>query len=64
MDRNIFVVESEDLLATITADTARTKKLYGQMIPNTKSGGCHEDLCAESEKKKVNPAEFSTGFTL
>jgi hypothetical protein len=38
--------------ATITTATARTMKLYGQMIPNTKSGGCHDDLCAESEKKK------------
>jgi len=26
--------------ALITAATARTMKLYGQMIPNTKSGGC------------------------
>ena len=42
MDRNIIVVESEDLLATITAATARTMKLYGQMIPKTKSGGCHD----------------------
>ena len=42
MDRNIIVVELEDLLATITAATARTMKLYGQMIPNTKSGGCHD----------------------
>ena len=48
--------------ATITAATARTMKLYGQMIPNTKSGGCNGDLCTESEKKKVNPADFSTGF--
>ena len=42
MERNIIVVESEDLLVTITAATARTMKLYGQMIPNTKSGGCHD----------------------
>ena len=31
-----------DLLATMMADTARTMKLYGQMIPNMKSGGCHD----------------------
>ena len=30
--------------ATITAATARTMKLYGQMIPNTKSGGCHDGV--------------------
>lgn len=29
-------------MATITAATARTMKLYGQMIPNTKSGGCYD----------------------
>ena len=41
-DRNNSVAELEDLLATITAATARTMKLYGQMIPNMKSGGCHD----------------------
>ena len=29
-------------MATNTAATARTMRLYGQMIPNTKSGGCHD----------------------
>ncbi len=48
--------------AMMMAATARTMKLYGQVIPNTKSGGFHGDLCTESEKKKIDPADFSTGF--
>ena len=40
--RNINVEALVDLLATMMADTARTMKLYGQMIPNMKSGGCHD----------------------
>ena len=48
MDRKINVLESEDLLATITAATARTMKLYGQMIPNMKSGGCHDGALRET----------------
>lgn len=42
--------------ATITAATARTTKLYGQMIPNTKSGDCHDGALIMCEMGELSEA--------